>query len=213
MSNPANYVQLQYEGHKEENPYLDKIQDESAKRARNLCQWIKRAELPAKSFLDAGCRTGLAMEEFMITFPSAEVVGIDIVPQFVERASIIGEAVVADIQDIPYNNKSFDWVFSSASIEHCPDTKKAAAELFRVANIGCVIHTDLETEKSFKTHPFHFAHHNDPVEWVDIFRHPDFWLMKLNVPRYTRLDMLWVRREHVSQYNNACNIPVLERLL
>ena len=212
MANPSNNVQLQYEAHKELDLATEVSQDEAAKRARHLCQWIKRTGLPADSFLDAGCRNGLAMEEFSAQFPAARVVGIDIVPEFVESAALRGEAIVGDIQDIPYNNSEFDWVFSSHCIEHCPDSKKAAAELFRVAKVGCMVYTDLEDDTTFKSHPFHFTRHNDPIEWVDLFRHPEFWLMKLNVPRFTRIDTLWVRKAQVEKYNANYNIPVLEKL-
>lgn len=208
MNVPNDYIKAQYEVNKQHsNHQVESDNEEAIDRVKDFAKWVKQSQLPSGSFLDAGCRTGYAMDELAIQFPAAEVVGCDIVPQFIERAQLRGEAVVADLHDLPFDDQQFDWVFTNTVIEHCHDAKLAASELLRVARVGCLCITDLEDEARFRHNASHFTYHNNPVEWVDVFRNPDFWLMKLDVPRYSQINMLWIRKEFVAKHNEEYNIP------
>lgn len=204
---PANFVENQYHVNKQHSDsFVESPNEEAIDRVKDFARWVKRSKLPHTSFLDAGCRTGYAMDELAAQFPAADIKGCDIVPQFIERANLRGDAVVADMHDLPFGNREFDWVFCNTAIEHCHDAPLAASELMRVANIGVLCITDLEDQARFARNPSHYTYHNDPVEWVDVFRNPEFWLMKLDVPRYSRIDMLWVRREHVENFNEEYDL-------
>jgi ubiquinone/menaquinone biosynthesis C-methylase UbiE len=201
MEEPTGYVEAQYQvNNRHSDGSIEASYEEAIVHAARLAKWIKEARLPCDSILDAGCRTGYAMEALASHFPAAEVHGIDIVPEFVATANLRGEAIVGDLQALPYDDQQFDWTFSCTAIEHCYDLKAAATEMQRVSRIGYYVLTDLEDEQRFDQNPSHFTHHNDPAEWVDEFRHPAWWLMHLDVPRYSRIEMIWVRREHVTSF-------------
>jgi len=196
-----DYVAVQHQvNNRHRDGSIEAPYEEAITHAAKMAGWIKAARLPCESILDAGCRTGYAMEALASHFPAADVHGIDIVPEFIKIAQLRGEAVVGDLQALPYEDGQFDWTFSCTAIEHCFDLPKAAAEMRRVSRVGFYVLTDLEDKARFDQNPSHFTHHNDPAEWVDEFRHPEWWLMHLDVPRYSRIEMLWVRREHVINF-------------
>lgn len=75
-----------------------------------------------------------------------DVSGIDYVPELIERAKIRAEAEgtsvefqVGDIQNLPYANAHFDFVFSVFGVMFSPDQKKTAQELLRVCRPGGTI--------------------------------------------------------------------------
>lgn len=191
------YAELQYYVN---NLHMDGRQEhqfeEAIYHAATFSKWLKHHELPVDSILDAGCRTGYAMEALGGRFPSARVVGVDIAPQFIEVAALRGEAVVGDLQELPFKDKEFDWTFSCTSIEHCPNLSKAISEMQRVSGYGFYIQTDLEDDATSAKNPSHFANHENPGEWVSEFSHPDWWLVYLNVPRHHRIEMIWIRKQH-----------------
>jgi len=202
MIQPKDYVKTQYEVNSRHNDgSIEATYEEAIEHANKLSTWIKETKLSCESILDAGCRTGYAMEAFITQFPAIDVHGIDIVPEFIETAKLRGEAVVGDLQNLPYEDRQFSWIFSCTAIEHCYDLPKAAAEMRRTADIGFYVLTDLESKDRFLHNPSHFTYHNDPTEWIDEFKHPDWWLMYLNVPRYSRIEMIWVRKEFVQDFN------------
>jgi len=199
--NPDNYVDVQFAVNKAHlNGRQEAEFEEALFHARTFAKWIKERYMPAESFLDSGCRTGYAMEELGKLFPAARVVGLDIVPEFIEVADLRGEAIVGDMQKLPFEDEEFDWTFSCTSIEHCPDLKSAITEMQRVSKIGFYIHTDLEDEVSCKMNPSHFAHHENPVEWVNEFNTPNWWLVYLNVPRKNRIEMIWLRKHQAKKF-------------
>jgi ubiquinone/menaquinone biosynthesis C-methylase UbiE len=199
--NPPGYIDVQYGVNAAHlNGRQEAEFEEANYHARRFTNWLKERHLPAESFLDAGCRTGYAMEKLASIYPAARIVGVDIVPQFIKVADLRGEAVVGDLQDLPFENDEFDWTFSCTSIEHCPDLKAAISEMQRVSKYGFYVHTDLENEVAFNKNPSHFSYHENPSDWVTDFNAPGWWLTYLNVPRFNRVEMIWVKREHVRKY-------------
>jgi ubiquinone/menaquinone biosynthesis C-methylase UbiE len=199
--NPPGYVDVQFQVN---NSHMDGRQEaefeEAISHVATFAKWLRHKEVPVESFLDAGCRTGYGMEALARHFPAAQVTGVDIVPQFIKVASLRGEAVVGDLQALPFENDEFDWTFSCTSIEHCPDLKAAVSEMQRVSKYGFYVHTDLENEAAFNKNPSHFSYHENPSDWVTDFNAPGWWLTYLNVPRFNRVEMIWVKREHVRKY-------------
>jgi ubiquinone/menaquinone biosynthesis C-methylase UbiE len=174
--------------------------EEAIHHTRTFTSWLRAHDLPTESFLDSGCRTGYAMEELWRQYPAARVVGVDIVPEFIIVADKRGEAVVGDMQALPFEDEEFDWTFSCTSIEHCPDIPAAVAEMQRTSRYGFYVHTDLEDDKAFAKNPSHFAHHEDPGGWLDAFSHPEWWIVYLNVPRNNRVEMIWMRKQYAKQF-------------
>jgi SAM-dependent methyltransferase len=91
--------------------------------------------------LDVACGSGTAA--LVAARRYCEVVGIDYVPQLVERARLRAEAEgydvtleVADAQDLPFEDASFDLVLSVYGVQFAPDQERAASELLRVCRPG-----------------------------------------------------------------------------
>lgn len=105
------------------------------------------------SVLDCGCGPGPITLGLAHAVAPGAVVGIDIEPTMIERANALAagsgldniDFQVADIYDLPFDDGSFDIVFSSAVIEHLSDPVRAVRELGRVTRTGgitAVIRTD-----------------------------------------------------------------------
>ena len=108
---------------------------------------------PGMTLLDCGCGPGpltLGMAEVVAP---GQVVGIDLEPSMIERARTSAterqvENVrfqIANICDLPFSERSFDALFTSAVLEHLSDPGQALQEMYRVLKPGgCVgiINTD-----------------------------------------------------------------------
>lgn len=157
-------------------------------RARQLCQFIRQNGCEATSFLDAGCREGFAMDSFKEFFPKARVVGVDLVPAFVKEAADSGEAYQGDIQNLDrFGGQEFQWTFCSHTLEHCPDTRKAIEELYRVTQFGVFLVVPLEDDKHFEDNESHHMKTEDPIEWLKLFQHPDWILTSAYLSPYLEL--------------------------
>lgn len=145
-----------------------------------------------RSVLDAGCREGIALEVLNLYLPGRRLVGVDIVPAFVQEASKrTKEVYEADIHDLSrFRDDEFDWVFTSHTLEHCYDPPKAFGELSRVAAKGMFIVVPLEGEASFAKNPSHFYHTKDPMDWLTMFRSPKWILNTAHISDYS--DMVCV---------------------
>lgn len=88
---------------------------------------------PNESVLDIGCNSGY-LPEFLPSGCVAEA--IDLSPALVEKARRRGgyrNVQVADVQELPFLDKSFDVVFMAGVIEYPFDPQKALRECARVA--------------------------------------------------------------------------------
>ena len=91
--------------------------------------------------LDVACGTGTAA--LVAARHYAEVTGIDLVPELIDRAEQRAHAEgneidlrVADAQDLPFEDDSFDVVLSIYGVQFAPDQQRAANELLRVCRPG-----------------------------------------------------------------------------
>jgi SAM-dependent methyltransferase len=76
----------------------------------------------------------------------ADVVGIDYVPELLERARVRAAAeglpaefIAADAEALPFEDASFDTVLSVVGVMFAPDQERAASELLRVCRPGGTI--------------------------------------------------------------------------
>lgn len=91
------------------------------------------AEARPHRVLDAGCGDGL----FARTIAAPAVVGVDLSPGMVARARGRGvDARVADIQELPFADASFDVVVCNWTLYHLPELEQGLAELARVLRPG-----------------------------------------------------------------------------
>lgn len=94
-----------------------------------------------KNVLDVGCGNGYVLSKYAAE--GAEVFGIDITEAGVELCrkrfeylKLKGDFRVADAQDIPFPDETFDCVCSMGVLHHVPDTQKALDEIYRVLKPG-----------------------------------------------------------------------------
>lgn len=91
--------------------------------------------------LDVACGSGTVA--LVAARRYCEVTGIDYVPELIARAKARAEAsgldadfLVADAQDLPFDDNKFDMVFSVYGVQFAPDQEKAAMEMVRVCRPG-----------------------------------------------------------------------------
>lgn len=97
-----------------------------------------------KRILDVGCGIGGTSRHLAKRFPDAEVVGITLSPEQVQRATkLAGEAGLKNVRfevvnalDMSFPDGSFDLVWGCESGEHMPDKKKYIEEMSRVCAPG-----------------------------------------------------------------------------
>jgi ubiquinone/menaquinone biosynthesis C-methylase UbiE len=104
---------------------------------------------PGHHILDIGCGTGTLVVKLKQQHPSAQVVGIDPDPKALRRARIKATRAAASVQldagfadELPYEEKSFDRVFSSFMFHHLneQERKKMLREVLRVLRAGGSFH-------------------------------------------------------------------------
>jgi 2-polyprenyl-3-methyl-5-hydroxy-6-metoxy-1,4-benzoquinol methylase len=95
-------------------------------------------DIAGKRVLEIGCGRGVFARE-LVEF-GARVAAADFSPAAValaeERLNGRAETLVADIQEIPFDDEHFEVVISQETVEHVPDPKRALAELVRVTERG-----------------------------------------------------------------------------
>jgi len=93
-------------------------------------------EVSPKRVLDAGCGTG-DISVRIAEEVGADVVALDLSPRMVQIARERGlEAVVGDVQELPFADGEFDCVLAAWVIYHVPDRDRAISELARVLSAG-----------------------------------------------------------------------------
>ncbi len=89
-------------------------------------------DLKNKKVLDIGCGHDMVMNYFKNK--KAKIVGVDICPEVVKKMQEEGfEIIEADCCSLPFEDNTFDIVFSIGVVEHFKDTEKAVREHIRVA--------------------------------------------------------------------------------
>lgn len=97
-----------------------------------------------KKILDVGCGIGGTSRHLAKRFPDAEVVGITLSPEQVQRATKLADEAglknvrfeVVNALDMSFADGSFDLVWGCESGEHMPDKKKYIEEMSRVCAPG-----------------------------------------------------------------------------
>jgi SAM-dependent methyltransferase len=105
-------------------------------RRRVIAAELGRLELPtAARVLDAGCGSGRTMVDLR---RYGEVVGIELSEDAAEiaRERDCGDVVIGRIEQLPFEDGTFDLITCLDVIEHTPDDRAALRELRRVAKPG-----------------------------------------------------------------------------
>jgi SAM-dependent methyltransferase len=94
-----------------------------------------------KKVLEVG--VGLGADHQMFAQSGAELYGCDLTERAIERTAerfkllrLESSLQVADAENLPFEDRSFDLVYSWGVIHHSPNTKRAAEEIYRVLKDG-----------------------------------------------------------------------------
>ena len=89
-----------------------------------------------RRLLEVGCGWG-ELAEWLARETGAEVLATDLSPRMVELAGERGvDACIADVQELPFEDGTFDVVVAAWMLYHVPDLDRAVAELARVLRPG-----------------------------------------------------------------------------
>lgn len=121
---------------------LASYQQNSGKRLLGLLESHETIETPMFSLhvLDAGCGTGFFSQ--IIKQRGAHVTALDLSAGMLDVARNKQAAhryVCGDMDALPFEDASFDWVFSNLAIQWCDDLSHVLSELYRVTKPGGVI--------------------------------------------------------------------------
>jgi ubiquinone/menaquinone biosynthesis C-methylase UbiE len=93
-----------------------------------------------RDVLDVGCGTGATLAAVAVAHPDASAHGIDLSPEMVavarERLGGGADVLVADAEQLPFEDGSVDLVTCVDSLHHYPDPAAALAEMHRVTRPG-----------------------------------------------------------------------------
>jgi SAM-dependent methyltransferase len=124
---------------------LEQLHAESS-RSHFLDRWtrsaiIERVEpLPgAPTIADIGCSTGFLLHDVRARYPSARLVGVDLIGSGLAKAhDLVPSAALlrADACDLPIADRSVDAIVSANLLEHIADDRAALTEFARVLRPG-----------------------------------------------------------------------------
>ncbi len=94
-----------------------------------------------KRVLDIGCGNGWLVWNFAKN--GAKITGVDLTPNAVELTqkrlavyNLEGNIQVANAEQLPFPNGSFDYMTSAGVLHHTPNTEQAVSEAVRVLRVG-----------------------------------------------------------------------------
>ena len=139
------------------NPQREQMADASMLRtlsAQAEAIWPEEAPLFARYSLpsephiaDIGCGSGEITKRFLAMYPSAHVVGVDILEEMVERTRAVTasfgdrvRAIAADAFQLPFGDGEFNLVVCRHMTQAVPHPEKLIAELVRISAPGGWLH-------------------------------------------------------------------------
>ena len=129
------------------------------------------------SVLDAGCAKGFMLYDFTQIIPGIKVAGIDISAYAIEhgKEEVRPFMQVADIQEMPFPDKSFDVVISVTTVHNLEmdGVKRALKEIQRLQRRGSFITVDAYRDEAEKRRMFDWNLTAKTVlhvdEWKELF--------------------------------------------
>lgn len=117
----------------EYNEYA-KIQHRIANQLIDLCPVLDK-----KSVLDLGCGTGYCMPLLAEKYSNANITGADISQGMLAYAMAEYpqyQYQIADAEDLPFEDKQFDLIFSNFAVQWCDQFSSVLTEAYRCLNSG-----------------------------------------------------------------------------
>ena len=111
--------------------------------------------------LDVGCGKGFMMHDLSEAIPEIDVRGIDISSYAISNCieTVKDKVSVADAKELPFDDNSFDVIFSKSFIEHLYHPEKYLEEAYRVLKPNGLLLTLVpDWESQYKTYFDDFTH-------------------------------------------------------
>jgi len=93
-----------------------------------------------QNILDLSCGDGRTAEQVSRLLPQSKITGIDISDKSIAHAKSrdvkSANFVVGEVDDLPFEDDSFDCIYSINSFHHYPEPEKSFAEMVRVLKTG-----------------------------------------------------------------------------
>ncbi len=127
-------------------PHLTKEYFEEIRRFRYFSHpWIKKAiesfDIEGKRVLEIG--VGAGTDHLQLAGRGANMFGVDITPRCIEETRALFDIygmktrlLIGDAESLPFEDESFDFVYSLGVLHHVPNTAKAISEVHRVLKKG-----------------------------------------------------------------------------
>jgi ubiquinone/menaquinone biosynthesis C-methylase UbiE len=141
---PMSELSLPYVIHSDEECERLELQA----RLANIQGHLKHLPIsPKDRVLDVGCGSGSMARLIARSFPSTEVIGVDVRQQYLDFAKAtardqgIGNVTFrsGDVFDLPFEDASFDIVWSKYLLQWLKEPKSALAELKRITKPGGLV--------------------------------------------------------------------------
>jgi ubiquinone/menaquinone biosynthesis C-methylase UbiE len=105
-----------------------------ARQYGSVCSFVDKGD----TVLDAGCGQGalsvmLAQKGAIVSGTDISIPNVDASKKYAEEAGVTIHFEVADLENLPFPDNSFDVVVCSHVLEHIPDFDKGLQEIYRVA--------------------------------------------------------------------------------
>ena len=111
-----------------------RIQHKLAHELLSLCPQQDKAEI-----LDLGCGTGYCLPQLNKLYPNANLTGGDLAPGMLQHAKQHFpnyEYQISDAEDLPFEDKQFDLIFSSLAVQWCDDFSLVLKNAYRCLKPG-----------------------------------------------------------------------------
>lgn len=163
--------------------YHERFWKDTVKRFRDHYRLPSNARI-----LDVGCAKGFMMHDFKALMPEARIEGIDI-SQYAKDNAIEDMKPfihVADVKDLPFEDKSFDLVISINTIHNLPleECKQALREIERVSRAHGFLTVDAWRNEQEK---------QSMLKWnltAQTYMHVEDWVRLFKEASYTK-DYYW----------------------
>jgi len=126
-----------------------------------LFDLIPFKELEDKKVLELGC--GVGFDAYNFLKEGVLYTGIDITPENIERTrmhlefyGLSGEIVEGDVENLNFDDNTFDVIYSNGVLHHVPDINKALEESYRVLKDKGNIYITVYNKNSY-------------VHWISIY--------------------------------------------
>ena len=115
--------------------------------AERCCAFFRQHVQAGSHILDCGCGPGSITVGLAQWAPDGQTVGIDLGAEQLDEARALARDLgienvtfrPGDMLDLPFDDNSFDVVFSQTVLYHIPNTEKAIAEIRRVLRPGGLV--------------------------------------------------------------------------